>query len=517
MNKQILFIILFIASVFVAIADENDSLKVSQDAFELIKLNNTWLNTSNPAGLHYNKGTLPGMLNLFYGIEDGDYKRVQEGDQVNIYSFQSKSYVKVKDVNLFGSFRYDKSYEKDLDYSNVNNPYRETPYSLIDTIGGDTYDREFFYIEGAMSLPMGESTVLGVSCDFGVGVAVQENDPRPQNKVLDLTFSPGIIHSFGKLSAGLNLIYQYYNEEVEIDIVEENTTATIFRTLGPGVYTYHEASSFNRLYKRNTMGAEGQFNYHNNQLDVILGAKGVYFKETAQDGGKGGDASWSYLRDYSEFEGIDWNIFGNLQVNKDLLYHRLSLNCHILTAKGTEVIENLEQVGNLDNEDWVFYMNEPKYYSNKLEADLNYDFIKMKSKTLKNYAFMLNVGYNSYEEEYHIPFQEQRYSNAVCGFEAQKTMGLRKTSFSVATGLYYKMNIDGEQKYEVVNFMNSLILNPDYEFLTDNYYAPVLNFSYERPLNKYFDKIFIDAKTRLLIGENGQSRMIANFSAGVTF
>ncbi len=518
MNKRVFFIVLFAFQVIVSKAVEQDStVNVSLSSFEMLKILNPWLNTSNPAALQFNKGILPRMINLYYGLEDGDFKKVQQGEQLNNYSFQSKSYLKIEDINLFGSFSYDKSYENNLDFSNTNNPYRETPYDMVDTIGGDTYDREFFYLKGSMSKPIGEFTSFGISFDFGIGVSVQESDPRPENKVLDISVSPGFIHSLSKFKFGLNFIYKYYNEEIEVDIVEDDATATIFRMLGPGVYTYHEAQSFNRLYKRNSFGGDGQISYKTKDLNTILGVKTVYFKETVQDGGKGGGASWNYIRNYAEFEGIDWNVYDILQIDKGLIIHDLNANFHLLTTRGTEIIENLEQVGDLDNEDWVFYSDEPKYQSQRIDASLAYRFIKLKTKALQNYTLEVKINYDSYKQEYHIPYQIESYDNALIGFKASKVFNIKNTMLSLSTGIDYKMSLDSKQNFEKINFIYDRILYPDFEMLTNNYYAPIVNFSYEQPLNKLFEKIFFDAKTKLLIGENGQSRIIANFSTGVIF
>ena len=499
-------------------AQTKDSTSVSFKTFETLKIENPWLKTSNPAGLNYNKGPLPKELDLRYKLEDGDYKRVQQGDQINYYSFSTKSYLKIEDVNLFGSFSYDKSYERNLDYSNTNNPYRETPYDYIDTIGGDTYDREFFYLNGALSKPLGESTIFGLGVDFGVGVSVQGNDPRPENKVLDLLVTPGIIHSFSKVKFGLNFIYQYYNEEIEIDIIEENATATIFKMLGPAInYINIEGTSFNRLYKRNSYGGDLQLNYSLGNLNVLLSAKGIYFKETTEDGGKSDYKSWNYMRNYSRFEGMDWNFYTNIQLKKNLLIHNIDGNFRYLTTLGTEIIEDLDLVGDLDNEDWVYYADEPKYASRRIGAELEYDYIKMNNSVVQNYTIKLRAKYNLYEQEYHMPEQWENYENIVFGLAASKDFSFKKSLISLGVDFDYKMHITGKQRFEETNFIYDLITQPDFKFLTDNYYAPALNLLYEKPLTKIFDKIFIDTKSKLFIGENGQSRLVANFSLGVIF
>lgn len=520
MNKNIsnILIILFLLSLSqLKGLSQEASDSASYDTYDLLFLRNPWLNTSNPAGLNMNTGTLPGRMNFNYNLKEGDYKRVQEGESFKAYSLQSESYSRIKDLNFYGNFSYDKSFENGLNYSNTNNPYRGTPYDLIDTLGNDNYNREFFTLNGAISKPFSPKTILGVAYDFNVGVSVQDRDPRPQNKVLDISLRPGFIYDWSKIKLGLNLIYNYYNEEIDIDIIKENTYMTIFKTLGPEVNLYHEAKSFNRLYKRNSGGFDAQINYLSGSLNTLIGTKFLYFEEGVQDGGKGGDASWNYLRDLATLKGMDWKIYGNLQISNENDYHILNAEFNIITNLGIEKLENLEQLGVLDIQDWVFYMEDQKYNSSKIDASLSYRYLKMKDECSKNYSLSLNSGYSSFEESYYIPFQNQNYNNAFVSLEGLKAFFIKNVQLSLMGGFKYKMNLGGEQDFERDDFINERLLYPDFLYLTSNYYAPKLKIVYEIPLRKLFDKLFINAEAEYYNGDNGQSLTIANFSTGVIF
>jgi hypothetical protein len=490
---------------------------VSLNSFETIVLLNPWLGTSNPAGLHFNEGPLPGRMNLHYGLQDGAYKRVQQGDRLDRFSLQSSSYTRVKDMNLFGSFSYEKSLEQGLDFSNTNDPYRGTPYDMIDTVGGDSYNREFFFLNGTLAKPLGRSLVAGVSYDFGVGVSVQDRDPRPQNKVLDMSLKPGLIWSLPKLKLGLNLEYVYYNEEIDIDIIKENAYMTIFRVLGPAVAYTHEAKSFNRLYKRNSRGGGGQLNYRNGRLDILLSGEFLYFNESAHDGGKGGDASWSYLRHVSDLEGMDWSADGTLKYSGDRFMHLLNARLNVVSSLGTEKIAKLVQVGVLDTQDWIFFMDDPKYCSEKVDARVTYDWVRMKGPFTKDWSVRLGGGYSSFAERYHIPFQEQWYSSALVSLEAEKIFHAGRSAFTLGGGVRYRWNLDGLLDLEISNFMYDKLLQPDYMYLTDDYVVPSVRVAYELPLKRIFEKYFFDSRVELYRGTEGRSRLMAGFSTGVIF
>ena len=143
MSRKVIIILLLLLNILIIRAQNGDSITAPElNHFDLMPVLNLWLNTSNPAGLQMNEGLYPGKIGLKYGSENGDYKRVQQGDKFTSYSFGSQAFKRIKDVNLYGNFSYEKSFEKGLDFSNTNNPFRDTPYGMIDTIGGDNYNNE---------------------------------------------------------------------------------------------------------------------------------------------------------------------------------------------------------------------------------------------------------------------------------------------------------------------------------------------------------------------------------------
>ncbi len=138
MKSSLIYISILLLHLVVPNAVGQDSIPaISLNSFDLMPVLNPWLSSTNPAGLSLNPNILPGKMNLAYSTETGDYKRVQQGDNINHYNFQTQRYTKIENTFFYGSFSYNKSFEKGIDYSDVNNPYRGTPYLLIDTIGND--------------------------------------------------------------------------------------------------------------------------------------------------------------------------------------------------------------------------------------------------------------------------------------------------------------------------------------------------------------------------------------------
>lgn len=502
----------------VANAVGQDSIPaVLLNSFDLMPVLNPWLSSTNPAGLSLNPNILPGKMNLSYHAETGDYKRVQQGDNINHYTFQTQRYTKIENTFFYGSFSYDKSFEKGINYSDVNNPYRGTPYLLIDTIGNDIYDREFFSLKGVLSTPLNHYINWGISSDFNVGLASQNRDPRPRNKVLELSVSPGLLFSYSKLNIGFNLLYSYYNEDIGIDIIEKYKQIAFFQLHGLGTYVSHVAASFNRLYKQNSFGGETQVNYKTGNLNSLSGIKFLYAKEFVNDGRKAGNASWSYVKNDSELEGTNLEIYNTSIINHNSSIHHFYSILKIKNMLGTEIIQRIETSGETDATNWVTYAKEEKYCSTQIDAEFSYNYLKMKEEFIRNYEFKFSINYYGFEEKYYIPNREESYKNLMFSLGFDKSFYLNSHIFSISTGLKYKQNISSNLNFEQNTFIYNNILLPDYNFLTSNFYAPWLELSYELPINKIFDKYFFMTRLDLCRGNNDQSRTIFNFSTGVIF
>ena len=490
---------------------------VSLNSFDLMPVLNPWLSSTNPAGLSLNSSILPGKMNLGYHTETGDYKRVQQGDNINHYNFQTQRYTKIENTFFYGSFSFDKSFEKGVNFSNVNNPYRGTPYLLIDTIGNDIYDREFFSLKGVLSTPLNHNISWGISTELNVGLASQNRDPRPRNKVLELSISPGLLFSYSKLNIGFNLLYSYYNEDIGIDIIEKYKQIAFFQLHGLGTSIYHVAGSFNRLYKRNSIGGETQVNYKSGNLNNLTGAKLLYIKEIANDGRKAADASWSYVKNDSELEGTNLELYNTTTINHNSSIHYFHTNLKITNMLGTEIIQRLETSEETGATNWVTYAKEEKYCSTLIDAEFSYNYLKMKEEFIRNYEFTFAVNYQGFEQTYYIPNREEAYKNFMLSLNFDKSFYFNNHVFSISAGLKYKKNISSRLNFEENTFIYNKIILPDYNFLTSDFYAPWFELSYEIPLNKIFDKYFFMTSVDLYRANNDQTRTIFNFSTGVIF
>jgi hypothetical protein len=513
----ITFILLF---SFIAIhAEKPDSVSyVSLGTFELMPIFNPWLQSTNPAGHLFDPAIQPGKLDLNYNSEVGDYKRVQQGDSLRMYNFRTERYMRVNKTLFYGGFSYDKSLDKNCNYTLVNDPYRGTPYQIIDTMNrDDIYDREFFTLRGDISTPILKNLSWGLSADMNVGLASQDRDPRPRNKVMNLELSQGLLLSTEYVNIGLNGIYSYYNEDIEVDIIKRNTNLAFLQLHGFDTYTYHIASSFYRLYKRNTYGGETQLNLRMAGLNTLFGGKLLFLNETADDGRKAGNASWSYMKNDSELEGNEVVFYNASTFRQGNAIHSLNARYMKRYMVGAEILQRLEQVGEAGAVDWVDYGQEEKYVSSIYTLSAEYSFLILKNEYARNVEIKLGATYFGSEQSYYLPDMDDGYQNRILSASLRKSFYFGRHEFGLGAGLKLKNNLSSTKNYDETSFISEKLLTPDFSYLTSDYKASWLHVEYVVSMNKIFDKYFISSDVHFYKGSNDLDRTILNFSTGVIF
>jgi hypothetical protein len=517
MSKLFSSIFLLIIGLNLWAIEPNDVKPNNLLAFRQIMADAPWLQSDNAAGLAQMPGLFPSELKLDFGRTDGDFHSVFNGQTGQVFNFSSQSFRKINKTFLYGSFNYSKSYEKGLDFSNTNDPALNYSYLLADTIGNDTYDREFFKLAGMISSPLNSKLDWGLSFDYKVGVASQNRDPRPENKVLQTNISPGLLFKQDQFKLGANLLYGYYNEDIDVSVVEENVEHTMFQLHGPGIFTYHASSSFFRLYQQQRFGGGMQFEWKAEKLSNILYSEYIYSIQTIDDGRKGNLAMWSAVKHDARLDGINWSLTDVFSMVKGQKVHQIKMELNLGSRLGTEFIQRLEKVGEADQEHWITYANEQKYYSLQTNAELNYQLMQKDENNLMNALFQAGLSYSAFDEKYYLPNQELSYANLMFESSFLKLFALRESDFSAEMKLRYRFNLNGEQNLTVTNFMVQKIYVPEFSYLTEDFISPGVSIGYQLPLKMLLGKYFIKTDFDWCHSTNGLNRTVFSFSTGLIF
>lgn len=517
MSRLLVSILLLVVGLNTQVVGQGDVKSYGLLTFRQIESESSWLQSGNAAGLSQIPELFPSELKLGFGRTDGDFHSVFKGQSDQSFNFSSRSFRKINKTFLYGSFNYSKSYEKGLNYSNTNDPALNYPYLLADTIGNDTYDREFFKLEGIISSPINSKLDWGLSFDYQVGVASQNRDPRPENKVLQTNISPGLLFKANQFKLGANLTYGYYNEDIDVSVVEEGVQHTLFQLHGPGVFNYHLSSSFYRLYQQHRLGGGMQFGWLSGSVSNLLHSNYIHSAQTIDDGRKASLAMWSAVKNDARMDGINWNLTDVFSIDKGPKVHQIKTELNLVSRLGTEFIQRLEKVGDTDQEQWITYGKEQKYYSLQTNADLHYQLLAKDGNNLMKSLFSAGLDYSAFDEKYYLPNQELSYANLMFQSSYLKLFILPQSKISAELKLKYQVNLDGTQNLTATNFLVQKIYAPEFNYLTEDFVSPGVSIGYQIPLKKAMGKYFIKSDLEWYHSANGLNRTIFSFSTGIIF
>ncbi len=471
MNRYTLNIILIILCSFHTIKAEgfkrNDStLNISYSAVinTIVPLSNS----ENPAILGITP--LPSLLNIstIYQYNKGNFKPTLEGNNINSFELNSEGYRQLKNTSVFGSFSYKKGFENGVNFTNTFYSNKGTPYLFVDTIGNDFYNKEEFKFTGIVSHSLNSKLFLGGKANYSSGMGGQNRDPRAENKISNSGIQIGLFYKITPdVKVGCNLFYNYFNEDIDISVIEENTTYFIFALSGLGTYSKHESSSFYRLYKRSTVG--GSFQLELKQHAFI--GDYSHFYDDVYDGRKESGASWSAIKHDSKLRNENFSAKYIFTLSRDLFHHQLITGFSQSKSIGTEILQNITLI----DEDYSVYQwqtlsEEDKYSLKTQDLSIKYELSEFKSDLLRNYSLSIQGEYNTYTEKYYTPDMSIDYSGAKIEMEGYKHFSLNTINLSCMLSGAYVKSIDNEYDLNHKTFITELLILPDYNYYTSDYW-----------------------------------------------
>lgn len=517
MNKIWITFLLMTIGLNLNADDSKNANPVDLLTFRQIDALCPWLQAGNAAGLSQMPGLFPAGLELGYGRTNGNFHSVFQGDTNDSFHFDSKSYRKINRTFLFGAFEYQKSSEKRLNYSNTNEPQLNYPYLLADTIGNDTYTREFFNLSGTIASPVSNKIDWGLNFKYQVGEAAQNRDPRAENKVVQASVSPGLLFKADHFRVGANLGYGYYNEDIDVSVVEEGAQHILFQMHGPGVFNYHTSSSFYRLYQQHTYGGGMQLEWKNDHVSNIMYSGYDYSVQTIDDGRRASTATWAAVKNDSRLDGANWKLTDVFSIVHGTQIHQIKAVLDLKSRVGSEFIQRLEKIGVTDLEHWITYGREQKYYSLQTNAGLNYQRLLLNENNNMKSLLQTGLGYFRFNEKYYLPNYEIICSNLIFDASYLDSFTFRQAQISAEMNFLYQFNMKAYQNLSIDNFMVQKIYMPQFNYLTSDYLSPGVSLSCQFPVKKMTGKYFIKTDFRWLHSTNGSNRTIVNIGTGIIF
>lgn len=517
MTKRIIFILLLTSiGQLISFAQEQD-LKINTQYREILKISNPLLYSSNPASISYNRLDSISKISLSYTNKKGTFSPIMIAKNSNLLSLRTETLKKVNKTMLYGAFRYAKTWENDLHYTNLYDTYRGTPYLFIDTIKSANSEREEYQIDCKLSHHFNQYITLAGALDYTVGLSAQNKDPRALNKLIKIKNKIGLIADGEIIKIGVDAFYNYFNEDIEIRTIRNNTTFDLYATTGLGTSNKHNSATFYRLYKGYTYGYDLQIDLFKNLIELGL----EQYQEKTFDGRNNNIANWSTVKIDSYYKTRTWHIKDIYTINKTLKNHQFIFGIEQLSAIGREVLQELQQINEgFDIYQWTTLLEEDKYQKIQNKVNFTYTYSKFKSTFLRDYSIGTSVHYFEQEEAYNFKDLSADFSNINFNLNGSKHYQVGQHSLEARVDIDYKNNIKSSQNLDFSTNITELIIKHDLKYLTSNLIGGSLefNYSYTTLLNRHY---FITGKYDLQHTENSyfnkKERHYTSLSLGLMF
>lgn len=421
---------------------QEKELSNSSAAFELMKVRNQWLNSSNAGGLQLGEFRNYSEIGASYGTYSGNFHRPQEGKKGNDLDFLAEGATMVDKFLVWGKFKYTRSSVSDANFNaSIIDPFRGMPYIAADTNQSDwkkqTYDLAF-----KISTPvLMDRLSFGLEVNYIAQSGAKQRDIRTENYFYKAVVRPGIVFSLNN-HHHLGANFEYYNLKEEANPSNVNTYVDqqyyVLYGLGNSVSQIGSGRLTN--YEGDNMGAGIQYNYQG-LVDMLLSGSYNYKVEKVE-------SSFTTPREDASVKERIWNT--NLQLFKDF-----SNVTHFLTANYIyRDIDGIEAITQYDNsntqEGYVTIARDIRSTYQTQTAGMSYDLtINRENEYL--WKLGTTIRYHAIEDTYLQPRSEKRAESIIYNAHAKKNIIFANDPLSrrllLSVDYDYSRNLSGGYEY----------------------------------------------------------------------
>lgn len=151
-----------------------------------------WQNGQNAAALAWWPQPQYGSTQLTYNQANGAFRRPQEPKMRKDFLLHTEGLRQVGKWTYFGRFDYQKSQDRVLAYSHVNDPFDGNPFIWADTLAGD-WQRDHIGAQIAVGSPVWAGRWrTGLGINYHVGQGARTRDPKPFYRLRNLELRPAL-------------------------------------------------------------------------------------------------------------------------------------------------------------------------------------------------------------------------------------------------------------------------------------------------------------------------------------
>jgi len=458
--------------------------QVDLNSYQLADESQVWRLTGNAAALSLDPETCDSSANRGLAYFDlmhrsGDYRRVQEGGQMNQLSFHAERYQKIgKYLYGYGSFDFDMGRTKDRAWSDVLRSYNSNPYISGSSVPGK-YDHQNFKLVAKLStVALGHFT-YGATLLYKVGDLSRLRDPRSRINLAEYKLAPSVTYSAGQHTLGLALHYDRRKEKLpNMTTVQTDPNLSYFVMTGleNATGTIGGYNGYQREYVNHEFGAELDYGFKGSQwrsvnaLSLRMGREYVYGQ---------------YKYEPGNYRTINYGLASRNRIRQDGQLHSIDLQLNYETGSADEY--KSERVSTTDSEtgivsvEWRKILEYKKRYQlKKWDADLHYRLSWTKDEAVNSYCG-LQYTLQSVSNKYLLYTSELKYSAS--NILAEGGYGFLNHHLWLEGSLGYRIRHKADiALYDATTDYAQSVLLPDMPYYEANYWQGRLAVTYQFPL-----------------------------------
>lgn len=458
--------------------------QVDLNSYQLADESQVWRLTGNAAALSLDPETCDSSANRGLAYFDlmhrsGDYRRVQEGGQMNQLSFHAERYQKIgKYLYGYGSFNFDMGRTKERAWSDVLRSYNSNPYISGSSVPG-RYDHQNFKLVAKLStVALGHFT-YGATLLYKVGDLSRLRDPRSRINLAEYKLAPSVTYSAGQHTLGLALHYDRRKEKLpNMTTVQTdpNLSYYVMTGLENATGTIGGYNGYQREYVNHEFGAELDYGFKGSQwrsvnaLSLRMGREYVYGQ---------------YKYEPGNYRTINYGLASRNRIRQDGQLHSIDLQLNYETGSADEY--KSERVSTTDSEtgivsvEWRKILEYKKRYQlKKWDADLHYRLSWTKDEAVNSYCG-LQYTLQSVSNKYLLYTSELKYSAS--NILAEGGYGFLNHHLWLEGSLGYRIRHKADiALYDVTTDYAQSVLLPDMPYYEANYWQGRLAVTYQFPL-----------------------------------
>lgn len=449
------------------------------------------------------------LAEVNYSIRGGKLRNVYEPTTGQNYALHTLSFFRLNHIRLYGEAGYESYTEHSRQYNALFRPSAPS-VTFADTIAG-RQKGETYRLCGAAALPVTPKWTAGAAIRYAASNSAKDTDPRNKNNLNDLTLTPGLTFTAGRVRLGAAFSWQQIRETVNY---------TSFGTETKGGITFYplwfyvsepftDGTNANRDYRRTLTVTTLQFHYQEKQWDIFCqpsytsGSEKIWINlSTRQSAGE--TASRTY------------RLSGHVQYASKRYIHRLTPDFSRSASSLYDLQQQLDENGRI----YKTVLRLKRSRTGTTNACLEYTLTpgdKQWQANAKISYEQRDIRFSLFPSEFR---QEISRLSLSAGYERRNPLHQNRLDGGIR--LHYTSGCGSHPDLSTFSASSTLRHNPrlmaaEYDYLTSAIIGTSLHLQCTFPLTASSAVFYVRAACRLNITPEGLHREEGTIAAGIRF